>query len=280
MTGMTDAAGAPAIAGADPWDAEEGEGRDGASRRPSDVPLLSVEGFEGPVDFLLEMVRRHRVDLARLSILDLIGQLVAALEDRTGRVALERRGDWLVMAAELVLLRAKLIAPATPEAAAAAEADARWRIGRLEELALMRAVAGWIGARPRLGQDVFGRGRREGVTQPRGELLVAFLEATLVMLEGRDGQGAEAPHSYQPSIPALWRIPDAIERMRILLAQLMEPRPLAWFLPEIGVDGPDLALRQRAAVASTLVAGLELARDGVLAAEQDMTFGPVTLAPG
>ena len=279
MTGMTDAAGAPAIAGADPWDAGEGEGRDGASRRPSDVPLLSVERFEGPVDFLLEMVRRHRVDLARLSIVDLTGQLVAALEDGTGQVVLERRGDWLVMAAELVLLRAKLIAPATPEAAAAAEADARWRIGRLEELALMRAVAGWIGARPRLGQDVFGRGRREGVTQPRGELLVAFLEATLVMLEGRNGQGAEAPHSYQQSIPVLWRIADAIERVRRLVAGMAEPKPLWWFLPAIETDGPNLALRQRAAVASTFAAGLELAREGGLITGQEMAFGPVTLAP-
>ena len=174
---MADAAGAPAIAGADPWDAEAGEGSDGATRRPGDAPLLLVDGFEGPLDFLLEMVRRRRVDLSRLSILELTGQLVAALEDRTGQVALERRGDWLVMAADLVLLRAKLIAPATPEAAAEAEAEARWRIGQLEELALMRAAADWIGARPSLGLDVFGRGRRERTGRPRAELLVAFLES-------------------------------------------------------------------------------------------------------
>ena len=274
---MTDAAGAPAAAGADPWDAGEGQGRDGAARLPGDAPLLSVEGFEGPVGFLLEMVRRHRVDLARLSILELTGQLVAALEDRTGQVALERRGDWLVMAADLVLLRAKLIAPVNPEMAAAAEAEAKRRIGQLEELALMRAVAGWIGARPRLGLDVFGRGHRERVGRPRGELLVAFLEATLVMLEGRDGQSAGALLSYRPNIPTLWRIPDAIERVRRLLAGMAEPKVLWWFLPEIVVDGPDLALRQRVAVASTFGAGLELARESVLTVEQETVFGPMLL---
>ena len=273
---MTDAAGAPAIAGADPWDAE-GEGRDGISRRPGDAPLLLVEGFEGPLDFLLEMVRRHRVDLSRLSILELTGQLVAALEGRTGQATLERRGDWLVMAAELVLLRAKLIAPATPEAAAQAETEAQRRIGQLQELACMRSAAEWIGAQPRLGQDVFGRGRRERAGQPRGELLVAFLEATLVMLEGRDGQGSEMPPSYQPAIPALCRIADAIARVRMLLAGTTEPKPLGWFLPEIGAVGPDLALRQRAAVASTFVAGLELAREGVLTAGQEALFGPVLI---
>ena len=276
---MTNAAGAPAPAGADPWDAGEGAGRDGTSRRPGDAPLLLVEGFEGPLDFLLDMVRRRRVDLARLSILELTEQLVAALEDRTGQAALERRGDWLVMAADLVLLRAKLIAPATPEAAAQAETEAQRRFGQLQELACMRRAAEWIGAQPRLGQDVFGRGRRERAGQPRGELLVAFLEATLRMLEGTDGQPSDVVPSYQPAIPALWRIPDAIARVRMLLAGTTEPKPLAWFLPAIGTDGPDLALWRRAAVASTFAAGLELARDGVLAAGQETLFGPVELAP-
>ncbi|MFC7611903.1 segregation/condensation protein A [Teichococcus aestuarii] len=79
----------------------------------SDAPALSVEGFEGPLDFLLEMVRRHRVDLGRLSIVTLTDQFVAALEASAGRVPLERRTAWVVMASDLILLRSQLLTPAS-----------------------------------------------------------------------------------------------------------------------------------------------------------------------
>jgi chromatin segregation and condensation protein Rec8/ScpA/Scc1 (kleisin family) len=48
-------------------------------------------------------------------------------------------------------------------------------------------------------------------------------------------------------------------------------------LPAIAGDGPGRALRCRAAVASTLVAGLELARDGALALEQDVAWSPIRI---
>ena len=98
----------PAVAEPEVW---EGEGRAAQPPLAHAAPRLSAEGFEGPLDFLLEMVRRQRVDLGRLSILSLTDYLVAAIEDGGGRIPLERRGDWLVMASQLLLLRAQLLAP-------------------------------------------------------------------------------------------------------------------------------------------------------------------------
>ena len=89
------------------------------------TPQLRVEGFEGPLDFLLEMVRRQRVDLGPLSILTLTDQLVSAIEDSGGTIRLERRADWLVMASQLLLLKAQLLAPASPEAGAEARRRSR-----------------------------------------------------------------------------------------------------------------------------------------------------------
>ena len=100
-----------------------------------------MEGFEGPLDFLLEMVRRQRVDLGRLSILTLTDQLVAAIESGDGRIPLERRADWLVMASGLLLLKAQLLAPSSPKQAEDARATAARRLGLLNELARMRAGA-------------------------------------------------------------------------------------------------------------------------------------------
>jgi segregation and condensation protein A len=204
---------------------------------------------------------------------------VAAIERGGGHIRLERRADWLVMASQLLLLKAQLLAPASPEAAKEAGAEARRRLEMLDELARIRAAADWLASRPQLGQAVFPRGQG-GSTPPRpqAELYVAFLEATLAILEGREGQATEAPPSYRPTPPDLWRIPDALLRLAALLQQHPTGLPLERCLPPIPQRVPDRPIHLRAALASTFVAGLELARDGAVTVEQGHPFGPVKLA--
>lgn len=250
-------------------------------RSPDGAPHLAVEGFEGPLDFLLEMVRRHRLDLGRLSIVTLTDQFVAAFEAGVGRVALERRADWLVMAGELVRLKAQLLWPASPETAQAAGEEADRRLRQLGDLAALRAAAEWLSARPQLGLEVFARGRQARSARPQAELMLAFLEATLMLLEGRPGQGGKASAAsltYQPRIADLWRVPDALARIPTLLAQSPGGAlSLTDCLPIFASGLPDRAMRVRAAVASTLVAGLEVARDGVARIEQSEPFGTIHL---
>jgi segregation and condensation protein A len=260
-------------------EAWEGEGRDCRPLSEQASPHLSVEGFEGPLDFLLEMVRRQRVDLGQLSILTLTDQLVAAIENSGGHIRLERRADWLVMASQLLLLKAQLLAPASAEAAEEAGAEARRRLEMLDELARMRAGADWLAARPQLGQRVFARGQGTPTPpRPQAELYVSFLEATLAMLEGREEQGVEPPPTYSPRPPDLWRIADALQRITELLQQHPTGMPLERCLPRIPNHASDRPIRLRAALASTFVAALELARDGAVTVEQGHPFGPVRLA--
>ena len=71
---------------------------------------------------------------------------------------------------------------------------------------------------------------------------------------------------YRPPIPDLWRVPDALARIRALLTEHPEGGELSRFLPAIAADAPDRTLQARAAVASTLVAGIGIgARRGVVA---------------
>jgi segregation and condensation protein A len=99
-----------------------------------------------------------------------------------------------------------------------------------------------------------------------------------VVLRGRAGQPALVEASvYRPPIPDLWRVPDALARICVVLAERPEGGDLSRFLPPIAADAADRALQARAAVASTLVAGLELARERVLSLEQAEDFGTVTM---
>ncbi|WP_424140678.1 segregation/condensation protein A [Roseomonas chloroacetimidivorans] len=238
------------------------------------MPHLSVEGFDGPLDFLLEMVRRHQLDLGRLSIIPLTDQLVAALEGSLAR--LERRADWLVMASELLRLRAQLLAPASPQAAAEAAAEANRRFGQLEELAAMKAAAAWLAARPQLGQDVFARGNQMRASAgPQAKMLVAFLEATLAWMEPRPETRRKEPPVYRPSPPDVWTLPEALARLR----EALRSEPSGGELWKLGL--PQLAaaapVRRRSAAASTFLAGLELARQEEVILHQDHPFGQINV---
>ena len=259
------------------WAETAGQGGALASARDA-MPVLSVAGFEGPLAFLLEMVRRHRVDLGPLSIVALTDQLVAAFEAGAHRVPLERRSTWLVAASDLVLLKARLLCPETPAEAEAAAAEATRRLDQLAELARMRAAADWLSARPQLGLRVFARGQVERRARPQAELYVAFLEATLAMLEGKAGQPAQAT-AYLPAPLELWRVPEAIARVIALLEQQPDGLLLTDCLPPILAGTARRQLRQRAALASTLVTSLELARDATLDMDQEEAFGTIILRP-
>src|ERR1700712_4480038 len=108
------------------------------------APVLSVAGFEGPLDWLLEMVRAHRIDLARLSILALVEAFDEAMETAfrpeqgDALVSLPQWGDWLVMATNLAELRSRLLLPENnPEAKAA-----RSQIETLRRQLISREQAG------------------------------------------------------------------------------------------------------------------------------------------
>jgi len=81
--------------------------------------------------------------------------------------------------------------------------------------------------------------------------------------------------AFRPKPPPLRRASDAFSRLRQLLGVLPDGSPLQAFLPQLGTEEPDSVLRARAALSSTLIAGLELARDGVLVLDQEAAWTPV-----
>jgi segregation and condensation protein A len=235
------------------------------------IPTLHLDGFDGPMDLLLELAERQRIDLGKMSILALAEQFAAAMLELVGKVPIERRADWLVLATRLVVLRTRLLFPESPEAAADALREAEKELGRLDELARMSAAASWLLARPQLGTDVFTRTPEEPA---RESGYVALMEACLVLLRGRPGsESFEAPETLTVSIPDLWRIPEAMERIRTLMPQLPDGAPLKAFLPAVPAEDPNQTLKVRAAIASTFAAGLELAKQEFLSMQQDQNFG-------
>ena len=238
---------------------------------PAETLLLHLDGFDGPLDLLLDLARAQKVDLARISILALVEQYLAIVEG-AARIRLELAADWLVMAAWLAWLKSRLLLPQTDAEAEEAGQSADLLAARLAELAAMRAGAAWLSARPALGIDVFRRGAAEDLTATDRSRLTADLPALLRGYVEALRRGA-AQVSYQPKQLSFWTVQDAIGRLSATLGAMPPWSTLEVFLPA------DLSGQQRrAAIASTLLAMLEMARGGGLRLRQDAPFAPILLA--
>src|ERR687894_676939 len=135
-----------------------------AERATSEPELhVDVDGFEGPLDLLLELARRQKVDLHRISILALSEQYLAFIEE--ARVMrLELAADYLVMAAWLAYLKSRLLLPEPPKGEEPSAEDLATALAlRLRRLEAIRAAAKKLGERAWLGRDMFGRGAPEPV---------------------------------------------------------------------------------------------------------------------
>ena len=239
---------------------------------------LRLDGFEGPLDLLLELGRAQKVDLARISILDLVDQFLAVVEDARA-VRLELAADWLVMAAWLAWLKSRLLLPADNEAAEEADVASGALAGRLATLAAMRRAAGWLGVRVQLGHDVFGRGAVEDFRDIDRSKLAADVPGLLrgYLAARRRAAGTRKmrmePHTF-------WTVQDALNRLARMVGGLPTDgsiwSALERFLPELARP---TATQHRAALASTLLAGLEMARNGFILMRQDSAFGPILLRP-
>ncbi len=238
---------------------------------PEDPILeLHLDGFDGPMDLLLDLARAQKVDLTRISILALVEQYLAIVE--SARVRLDLAADWLVMAAWLTWLKSRLLLPPGSDAAEEGEEAAEVLAERLEALQSVRNLAIWLNARTQLGVDVFARGVPEVLVAIDRSALSADLNGLLRAYAGAKRR-ATAQIAYQPRRGPLYSMQDALERLGRMLGQLRHWTALELFLPVLQSG----TVEQRAAVASTLLAGLELARTGQIELRQESSFGPIML---
>ncbi len=245
----------------------------------SDAPLdetrlvVDIAGFEGPLDLLLELAKRQKVDLRQISVAELADHYLALVASAR-QLRLELAADWLVMAAWLAWLKSRLLLPAPPEDADEQDPEelARDLAERLARLEAMRKAAGALLAQNRLGLTRFARGAPEVVATVRQVAWKAELFDLLsayVRVRSRD---ALQPYAAQRS--DVYSLDAALERLISLLACAVDWTELATFLPEAWKNPAE---RRRSGLASTFFAALELARRGSAELRQDFPFGPVRL---
>jgi len=237
--------------------------------RDTDELNLSLDGWEGPLDLLLSLARVQKVDLAQISILDLVEQYLAYLNDARA-LKLEIAADYLVMAAWLAYLKSCLLLPKDPQADPDPEEIALRLQLRLQRLDAMREAGARLMGRDRVGRDVFLRGAPEGlrlVRKSAWQVRDFDLFAAYGIVKARSTPPMHVVHAR-----AVMTLDEALERVGRMIGTHLEWTRLEAFLPA----SRDPQYR-RSALASSFVAMLELARLGRLDFIQDEPFSAISL---
>ncbi len=234
--------------------------------------IVELDGYEGPLHVLLALARKQKVDLLKLSILQLADQYMDFVH-QARRLDVTLAADYLVMAAWLAYLKSRLLLPRTetpsdePDAADMAAALAF----SLAKLDAIRAAVEALNQRPQLGRDVFTRGDPQAVritpsTEFEGDLYELMGAYAGQIRRRANGQ-------YRPPAPHAYAIDDARERLFGLLAEMKAWTSLAGVAPfRHGVaEGPSRA----SFLASTLSASLDLVKEGLLETRQLEAFTDV-----
>ena len=249
----------------------------GPPERAEDEPRLVVDvgGFEGPLDLLLDLARRQKVDLHEISILALAEQYLAFIEAACG-MRLELAADYLVMAAWLAYLKSRLLLPEPPKPEGPSAGElASALASRLRRLEAIRQAARLLDTMPQLGRDVFPRGQQEPGPKEvvQDGVKPDFTASIFDLLDAyAKGRGRRAvPAAVTVARRPVWTLAQAHDALQRHIGHDGEWVALDAYLLRYLVD-PHL---RASILASTLSAVLEMVREGEASLMQEGAFAPL-----
>ena len=236
-------------------------------RRSGGAPVVvKLERFEGPLDLLLHLIKRDEIDIYDIPISHITQQYLAYL-DLMRALDLEVAGEFLVMAATLMRIKAKMLLPATPAGEEEEEGDPREElVQRLIEYRQFKEAAGTLRLREDERRLLFERGMLP-TDEDAGPLPLA--PATLFdLLDAFNRVIARLPE------PAVYEVQaeayDVDDKMALIASQVAEHGSVSF-------AGLLMRCRARIEMVVTFMALLELIKMGTVTVAQSEHFGDITI---
>jgi segregation and condensation protein A len=228
---------------------------------PPDALEVFLETFEGPLDLLLYLIRKHNLDVLDIPMARLTEQYLEYVEIMRQK-SLELAGEYLVMAAVLIEIKSRMLLP-RPPAAISDESDPRAElVRRLLAYEQMKLAAQRLDELPQTGRDYM-------MVQA---LVEKAVERTLPNIDAEDLRQAWLGLLQRASVNRHHRVTrdqlSVREHMSAILRRLQEVSFLEFtqlFNPEEGV--PKLVV--------SLLAILELARETMIEITQQQAYSPI-----
>ena len=103
---------------------EHGESDLHAAVAPPALYRVKLDVFEGPLDLLLHLIKKNEVEIVDIPVATITEQYLAYLE-MMQNLRLDVAGEFLVMAATLMLIKSRMLLPPSEDDADEEEADPR-----------------------------------------------------------------------------------------------------------------------------------------------------------
>ena len=232
--------------------------------------IVNLDGFEGPLDLLLSLAKTQKVDLRKISILDLAGQYLSFIE-KLRNEKLEVAADYLVMAAWLAFIKSKLLLPEGEDESLTNQIAENITL-QIERLNSIRELGTKLMLRDRLGIDFFPIGSSKNFER---EIKIKYEPLLIDLL--RAHLRISTKEEFIPfgiNETDVVSIEKAIENLKTYLLVKVD-----WItLEEIVKDSPlSKENNKTSALAATFSASLELAKRGEIILEQNNLFDSISI---
>ena len=227
-----------------------------------------MDFFEGPLDLLLHLIQKNQVSITNIPIALITRQYLEAIEEMES-LNLDVAGEYLVMAAYLVHVKSQMLLPVHQlEAEDIEQADPRSElVAHLLEYKRYKEVSRILDAMPILDRDVFTRPMDEDqpadmrAVQPICASIHELLDVFRCLL------------SRNQPLAGLTLVPDELlveDKIQHILSRL---KPGKW-LTLVSLLDEDF---RRLNIVVTLVALLDIVKQGVAKIYQDQPFGTILI---
>ena len=231
---------------------------------------ISIKTFEGPIDLLLDLARKQKVDLSEISILELAEQYINFI-NKYQDMHLEIAADYLVMAAWLTYLKSRLLLPKdeksedhTPEQL---EEALKYQLRRLEAF---QSVSKKLYSQSLIGRDVFYGGSSEGL-QVKYNIIYSSTLFDLLRAYSTILKKGEKINHLTISYSELFSVDEAIQRLKGMFGELTEWTNFLNLIPKFSSN----TIINKSILSSNFVASLELAKNGYIDVKQRDVFGNI-----
>jgi segregation and condensation protein A len=231
---------------------------------------LELEVFEGPLDLLLYLIKREEIDIYNIPIERITTQYMEYL-GLMRMLDLNIAGEFIVMAATLMLIKSRLLLPADerPELEEEEGEDPRWELVRqLVEYKQFKDAAALLQERERRQENIFNLGLRPAIAEPEDAgLIIQDVSLFDLIAAFRDVLRKARPEQIGEVYAERFTVVDKIEA---ILQRLAREKTIA-FTRLFG----EMAPRQE--IVCTFLALLELLRLRQVAAVQDGQFSEISI---
>ena len=231
---------------------------------------ISLNSYEGPIDLLLDLARKQKLDLSEISILELAEQYINFI-NKYQDIHLEIAADYLVMAAWLTYLKSRLLLPKeeksedhTPEEL---EEALKYQLQRLE---VFQSVSKKLYNQSLIGRDVFYGGSSEGL-KVKYNITYSSTLFDLVRSYSSIIQKGEKSSHLTIAFSELYSVDEAIHRLKGIFGEVIEWTNFLNLIPKFNSN----KIVNKSILSSSFVASLELAKNGFIDVKQNDVFGNI-----